>query len=68
MGAAAPDRYRLMFSGAIAGAAHRGHGDRSPDRSWTPSSPRPHSHRRGPVDEGVDLRSTLSMWARCMAR
>lgn len=62
-----PDRYRLMFSGAIAGAPHgatRGHGDPESDPELDALLPLARTLTGADrVDEGVDLRSTLSVWA-----
>jgi len=66
-----PDRYRLMFSGAVAGATHDGgHGGRDPESDPEPD---PELDALLPlartltgvdrVDESVDLGSTLAVWA-----
>ena len=61
-----PDRYRLMFSGAIAGAPHgiTGGGDPEPDPELDALLPLARTLTGADrVDEDVDLRSTLAVWA-----
>jgi len=62
-----PDRYRLMFSGAIAGAAHGAtDGGSGPDPDPELDALLPLARTLtgvGRADEGDDLRSTLAVWA-----
>lgn len=62
-----PDRYRLMFSGAIAGAPHGAtsvDGNSEPDPELDALLPLARTLTGADrVDEGVDLRSTLAVWA-----
>jgi len=62
-----PDRYRLMFSGAIAGTPHGaadGGGDPESDPELDALLPLARTLTGADlVDEAVDLRSTLAVWA-----